>query len=229
MWVEIWAFPIIIYTYNNLQSARHLCYKQSVVFSLCISLSQSPCLENKVFAVSLALCIMVLLLIAFRKIYLLLHELYRSTKIFQWAASSPLAQMPTQIFLYHAGGTKKLWNLLFPRIYLKKKKSTGSIHSQSSPRPLRGRRCFPSLDLATKGRKWKRNISGSFSRIYQKLKALFPLFFLPTIPQDRYSLYSQQNTEKIWLLIILYLSKFYLLYQSRSDQSLSCVRLFATP
>ena len=30
--------------------------------------------------------------------------------------------MPTQIFFYHAGGAKKLWNLLFPRIYLKKKK-----------------------------------------------------------------------------------------------------------
>ena len=67
MWIEIWAFFIIVYAYNNLQSARCLCYKQSVVFSLCTSLSQSPCLENKVFAVSLALYIMVLLLIASEK------------------------------------------------------------------------------------------------------------------------------------------------------------------
>ena len=123
-------------------------------------------------------------LTAFRKIHLLLHELCRGTRTFLRTASSPFAQMPTQIFWHHAGGTKKLWNLLFPRIYLKKKKkSTGSIHSQSSPRLLSSGRCFPFLDLATKGRKWKRNISGSFSRIYQKLKALFPLFLLLPFPR----------------------------------------------
>ena len=49
------------------------------------------------------------------------------------AASNPFAQMPTQIFWHHAGGTKKLWNLLFPRIYLEKKKkaqgqSTLKVH-----------------------------------------------------------------------------------------------------
>lgn len=122
MWVEIWAFSIIVYTYHNLQWARRLCSKQSVVFSLCTSLSQSPCLENKVFAVSLTLCIIVLVLTAFRKIFLLLHELCRGTRTFLWAVSSLFAQMPTQTFLHHAGGTKKLWKLLFPRIYLKKKK-----------------------------------------------------------------------------------------------------------
>ena len=64
----------------------------------------------------------------------------------------------------------------------KKKKSTGSIHSQSSPRLLSSGRSFPFLDLATKGRKRKRNTSGSFSGIYQKLKALFPLFLLLPFP-----------------------------------------------
>lgn len=37
-----------------------------------------------------------------RKIFLLLPQLCRGTWIFQWAASSPLAQKPTQMFLYHA-------------------------------------------------------------------------------------------------------------------------------
>lgn len=100
----------------------------------------------------------------------------------------------------------------------KKKKSTGSIHSQSSIRPLRGGRCFPSLDLATKGRKWKRNISGSFSEIYQKLKALFPLFLLPTISQDRYSLYSQWNMEKnlaLNYLVSFQILSIYMIFNSK--------------
>lgn len=96
----------------------------------------------------------------------------------------------TDIFTPCWGVQRNYGNFYFLGSTWKKKKSTGSIHSQSSIRPLRGGRCFPSLDLATKGRKWKRNISGSFSGIYQKLKALFPLFLLPTISQDRYSLYS---------------------------------------
>ena len=115
---------------------------------------------------------------------------------------------------------KKLWNLLFPRIYLKKKKkSTGSIHSQSSPRPLRGRRCFPSLDLATKGRKWKRNVSGSFSGIYQKLKALFPLFLLPTIPQDSFLYIASRTRTKSGSELSCIFPNF--IYYIRSDQ-ISC-------
>ena len=130
--------------------------------------------------------------------YLLLSEKYiccsMSSTGAQWYSSALLqAHLPRCLHRYFCtmlGVQRNYGNFYFLGSTWKKKKSTGSIHSQSSIRPLRGGRCFPSLDLATKGRKWKRNISGSFSEIYQKLKALFPLFLLPTISQDRYSLYS---------------------------------------